>query len=91
MACMQHCLITNESWHQDYHCVRVNIKNYIIQIPRFKIMTCLEITDHKSTDGLWSSNLIFKYKQRGAQDTRKKADKSVLYSVMTLHPIYIRL
>ena len=53
-------------------------------------MTCFEIAHHKSTDGLWSSNPNFKYKQCGAQDTRKKTEKRA-YSVMTLHPIYIRL
>ena len=45
---------------------------------------------HKSTVGLWTSNLNFKYKQRGAHDTRKKNEKHA-YSVMTSHPIYIHL
>ena len=53
-------------------------------------MTCFKIAHHKNTDGLWSSNPNFKYKQYGAQDTRKKTEKHA-YSVMTLHPIYIRL
>ncbi len=81
---------SNESCHQHYHCVPVNSNNYIFQIPRFKGMTCFEIADHKSTDGLWYSNPNFKYKQRGAKDTRKKIEKHA-YSVMTLYPIYIRL
>ncbi len=53
-------------------------------------MTCFEIAHHKNTDGLWSSNPSFKYKKHGAKDTRKKTEK-LDYSVMTLHPIYIRL
>mgnify|MGYP006161781339 CR=1 FL=1 len=53
-------------------------------------MTCFKIAHHKNTDGLWSSNPNFKYKQRCAQDTRKKTEKRA-YSLMTSHPIYIRL
>ena len=53
-------------------------------------MTCFEIAHHKSTVVLWTSNLNFKYKQRGVHDTRKKNEKRA-YSVMTSHPIYIHL
>ena len=58
-------------------------------MPQFEGMTCFEIVHHKSTEGLWSSNPNYKYKQGGVQDTRKK-DKKRAYSVMTLHPIYLR-
>ena len=53
-------------------------------------MTCFEIAHNKSTVGLWSSNPNFKYKESGAQDTRKKNEKHA-YSVRTSHPIYITL
>ena len=59
-------------------------------MPQFDGMTCFKIAHHKSTVGLWTSILKFKYKQRGAHDMRKK-DEKCAYSVMTLHPIYIRL
>ena len=81
---------TNKSCHQHFHCVQVNSNNYIFQMPQFKGMTCFEIAHHKSTVGLWTSNLNFKYKQRGAHDMRKKNEKHA-YSVMTSHPIYIHL
>ncbi|KAL3800369.1 hypothetical protein HJC23_003665 [Cyclotella cryptica] len=44
----------------------------------------------KSTEGLWSSNPNYKYKQRGAKDTRRNDEKRA-YSVMTSHPIYLWL
>ena len=81
---------TNESCHQHFHCVQVNSNNYIFQMPQFEGMTCFEIAHHKSTVGLWTSNLNFKYKQRGVHDTRKKNEKRA-YSVMTLHHIYTLL
>ncbi len=39
---------------------------------------------------MWSSNPNFKYKQRGERETRKNDEKRA-YSVMTSHPIYLRL
>ena len=81
-----HHIVTcsNASCCQHYHCVPINSNNYIFQIPQFKGMTCFKIAHHKNTDGLWSSNPNFKYKQRGAPDTRKKNEKQA-YSVMTSH------
>ena len=81
---------SNKSCRQHFHCVHVNSNNYIFQMPQFEGMTCFEIAHHKSTVGLWTSNPNYKYKQRGARDTRKKNEKRA-YSVMTSHPIYIHL
>jgi hypothetical protein len=81
---------TNVSCRQHFHCVPVNSNNYIFQMKQFNGMTCFKIAHYKSTEGLWSSNPNFKYKQRGAQDTRKKDEKRT-YFVMTSHPIYLRL
>ena len=81
---------TNYSCHQHFHCVQVNSNNYIFQMPQFEGMACFEIAHHKSTVGLWTSNLKFKYKRCGARDTREKNEKRA-YSVMTSHPIYIHL
>ena len=44
----------------------------------------------QTTYGLWSSNPNFKYKERGVKETRKNDEKRA-YSVMTSHPIYLRL
>ena len=73
-----------------FHCVQVQSSNYIFELPQFEGLTCFEIAHHKSTNGLWSSNPNFKYKQRGVRDTRKNDEKRA-YSVMTLHLIYLRL
>jgi hypothetical protein len=57
---------------------------------QFNGMTCFKITHHKSTEGLWSFNPNFKYKQHGAKDTRMKDEKRA-YSIVNSHPIYLRL
>lgn len=81
---------SNESCHQHFHCVKINSSNYIFEMTQFEGLTCFEIAHHKSTEGLWSSNPKYKYKQRGARDMRKK-DETRAYSVMTSHPVYLRL
>jgi hypothetical protein len=81
---------SNDNCRQHFHCVQVESSNYIFEMPQFEGLTCFEIAHHKSTNGLWSSNPNFKYKLRGVKETRKNDEKRA-YSVMTSHPIYLRL